>query len=84
MSLGSQQYTVSTTAVAIANTYNDGNVWIVNGGTASIYLGAANVSSSNGLLLAKQDAPLNVTLHNGDVVYAITASGTATVSVLQT
>lgn len=85
MAVGSQQYSVSTTPVLIAEGgYGQGAVWIVNGGNPDIFIGAQNVSSTNGLVLAKQTIPIEVELHIGDHLYAVTSVGTATVSVMQT
>lgn len=49
--------------------------------SATVYLGGPNVSATNG---AAVSAPVAVPLFGGDSVFACTASGTATVSVLMT
>lgn len=86
--IGSQQYTVTTTAAPIASFNGQGNseatVWITNTSATPVYLGGANVTSSNGYPYTKQNEPFGLILHVGDVLYAVTASSTATVGVLQT
>jgi hypothetical protein len=59
------------------------SVLISNGSGAAIYLGGAGVTSSNGSVLAASTA-VTLWLFPGDAVYAITASSTSTVGVLQT
>ncbi len=88
--IGSQQYTVSGTPVAIAvgNATSNGNsptsVWISNSSATAIFLGGPNVSSANGYSFTKQNEPLLINVHSGDTLYAVTAGGAATLSVLQT
>jgi len=89
--VGSQQYTVTTAAVAIASAPAGptagpaGALLAANttGSAVTVYLGGPNVSSSNGFPLA-QNASISTYLFGGDTVYAITASGSATLAVLQT
>ncbi len=91
MAVGSQQYAVTGTASAVAAAPGESlpgaagpavaQVTVTT--SADIYLGGANVSSTNGLKVSSTTAPLPVLLFPGDVLYAVAAT-TATVSVLQT
>jgi hypothetical protein len=92
MTVGSQQYSITSTRSVIAQAPAGtamggpaGAVLVANttGSAVTAYLGGDNVSSSNGYALA-QNATVSITLYPGDVLYAITASSTATLSVLQT
>lgn len=90
MSVGSQQYAVTGTASVIASvppltgSVGGGQVGAVIVTTsANVFLGGANVTSTNGLGITSTSAPLTVPLFPGDVLYAVAAT-TATVSVLQT
>jgi hypothetical protein len=87
----SQQYAIGATAVPIASAPAEANVvpgptaWfsLSNGSGGSIYLGGANVSSSNGYPMALSTA-LTGYLFPGDVLYAVQNSGASTVSILVT
>lgn len=91
---GSQQYSVtSATAVPVAAAPGSGVpqatipgpvgwFYIANGANA-VYLGGANVSTSNGALVAA-NGTFTGFLYPGDVIYAIASSTTSTVTVLQT
>jgi len=89
MAVGSQQYTVGTTAVLLAQVPNSsapgpvGNVLVANGSGTAVLLGGAHVASGTGYSLATSSS-VNIPLYPGDALYAITASSTSTVSVLQT
>jgi hypothetical protein len=50
----------------------------------SFYLGGSDVTSSNGALITSAMLPLAFDLAGGELVYAIAASSTATVTTLQT
>lgn len=91
MAVGSAQYTITSTASVIASapagpfTGPVGAVVILPDATTDVYLGGSNVSSTNGLKAAHGTALVApITLFPGDVLYAVVATGTATVSVLQT
>ena len=79
MSLTNNQYTITTTPSIIVpanNAAEQVNLHCVG----TVYLGDANVSSSNGFLMDNKD---KITLQNdGAALYAVTASGTATLYVL--
>jgi hypothetical protein len=85
----SAQYPVGTAPTLLASAPASGVVgptgwmYLVNGSGGTIYLGAAGVTSTNGAPVAASTSFTGY-LFPGDVVYAVTASGTSTVSVLQT
>ena len=85
---GSAQYAIGTapTLVASAPAVSEvgavGWFYAVAGTAASVLLGASNVTSSNGAALAA-GGTMTGFLFAGDTVYALTASGTSTLSVLQ-
>jgi hypothetical protein len=79
--------TVTTTPQLIAAAFGAAPAWQQAGALSitaiagTIYLGGGGVSGTTG---AGVTAPLRVPLFPGDQVYAVTASGTATITVLQT
>jgi len=78
----SAQVTVSTTATIIVPASNfDQTANLHNLGGGAIYLGGANVTTSNGYKFDNGDK-LTVTVGDHEALYAITASGTQTVAVL--
>jgi hypothetical protein len=89
MAVGSNQYTVGTAAVLLAQAPHTsasgpvGNVLVANGSGTAVLLGGANVASGTGYSLATSSSA-NIPLYSGDALYGITASSTSTVSVLQT
>ena len=87
---GSQQYAVGTAPTLLAScpsTVTPGPLgwfYFTNGTAATVYLGGGTgVTSSNGASLAASTT-LTGYLFAGDNLYAVTASGTSTVGVLQT
>lgn len=92
---GSQQFSVtSATAVPVASAPGSGVpqatipgpvgwFYLANSSSGAIYIGGANVSSSNGALVAASGT-FSGFLFSGDTIYAIASSTTSTVSVLQT
>ena len=83
----SAQVSVGTTAtLLVAANFMDQTAYVHNmahgGGNPSIYLGNANVNTSNGFEL---DAGSYITIGVGDneALYAVCASGTVNVSVLK-
>jgi hypothetical protein len=90
MAVSSSQYSVGTAASLVAQapggvpgggpvaSYN-----FANGTGATVYLGAAGVTSTSGFALGTS-AALSGALHPGGAVYAVTASRTSTSSVLIT
>jgi hypothetical protein len=85
----SAQYTIGTSATLIASAAQvavagPGGWWyLTNGSGGAIYLGGPNVSSTNGAQVAASTT-LSGYLFAGDALYAVTATGTSTVGVLQT
>lgn len=90
MTVGSSQQSVGSGAptllASVPQTAAPGpaaSVFISNGSGAVVYLGGSNVSSTNGAAMAVS-TQITLTLFPGDALYAITASGSSTVSVVQT
>lgn len=81
MPTSSQVSINSTATVLVAATAFDQTVYIHNSGGGAIYLGAANVTTSNGYKLDNGD---KITIGVGDheALYAVTETGTNVVSVL--
>jgi hypothetical protein len=86
---GSQQYAIGTAPSLVASAPAGsvpgptGWFWAVAGTAASVLLGGPGVTSSTGAALAS-GGTMSAFLFGGDQVYALTASGTSTLSVLQT
>jgi hypothetical protein len=79
----SAQVSVGTTATVLAAATDfDQTVWLHNSGGGVVYLGASNVTTSNGYKLDNGDK-LTVTVGDSEALYAVTASGTQTVAVLR-
>jgi len=79
----SSQVNVGTTATVIVpatNSYQ--TAYLHNLGGGAIYLGASNVTTSNGYRLDNGDK-LTVTVGDLEALYAVTASGTHAVAVLR-
>jgi len=86
---GSQQYAIGTAPSLVASA-RAGSVpgpvgwfYAVAGTAASVYLGGSPLTSSNGAALAA-GGTMSGFLFQGDQIYALTASGTSTLAVLQT
>ena len=78
----SAQVVVGTTAVVIVPESNfDQTACLHNLGGGSIYLGAGNVTTSNGYKFDNGDK-ITVPVGDHEALYAIAASGTHTVAVL--
>jgi hypothetical protein len=78
----SAQITVTTTAtLLVAANIMDQTVWLHNLGGGAVYLGNANVTTSNGYKMDNTDK-MQVPVGDHEGLYAITASGTNTVAVL--
>lgn len=78
----SAQVTVGTTATVIVSaTAFDQTAYLHNLGGGAIYLGAANVSTSNGYKLDNGDK-IAIGVGDHEALYAIADNGTHTVSVL--
>jgi hypothetical protein len=78
----SAQITVTTTATIIVPASNfDQTANLHNLGGGAMYLGGANVTTSNGYKFDNGDK-LTVTVGDHEALYGITASGTQTIAVL--
>ena len=80
MSISSANYTVTTTAsIVVANDQAAEEVHF-HSSSGTLYIGGADVTSSNGY---KMDNGDKVVIQNhGNAIYAVTSSGTATLSTL--
>jgi hypothetical protein len=77
------QHSVSTTRVLItAASTGYRTVSVHNIGSSAIYLGNATVTTANGFYLDSGAGPFQFLLGPQDELYAITASGTHTMTVL--
>lgn len=84
MALRYAQVTVTSTATLLAQGGGDGE-YVYLKTSADVFLGDADVLSTTGYKLVSTDAPLQVVLYGDDgPLYAVTASGSATVYVLRT
>lgn len=90
MPVGSAQVSVGTGATLLASVPAStvpgqvGAVLLFADATKEVYLGGANVSTTNGLTLTHGlTAPFVVPLFPGDVLYGCVSSGSGTVGVLQ-
>ena len=86
MSVSSQQVPVGTTVTRIDPTSDgvipQGSCLVRNRGSASVFIGAINVTTTTGYELSTGEA-VTADLRPGDALYAIAASGTQTVHVLE-
>ena len=80
--IGTVQYPLSTTAQKIASISAGRHRALIRNHDAAlvVYVGGANVSTSNGFLLDPKDA---VPIYSKGEIWAVAASGTPTVSVLE-
>ena len=87
MALTGKRVTATTTATRLdtadTDTVAGKSVALKNAGAASVDLGASTVTSGAGYELAA-GAAVSIDLGAGESVYAITASGTAVVHVIET
>ena len=82
MPTSAQVSVADTPTLLVASTGFDQTVWLHNSGGGVVYIGAANVSTTNGYKLDNGDKmQLLVGDHEG--LYGVTASGTNTVGVLK-
>lgn len=78
----SSQVSVGTTATVLAAATDfDQTVWLHNSGGGVVYIGAANVNTSNGYKLDNGDK-MELPVGDHEALYGVTASGTNTVCVL--
>jgi hypothetical protein len=79
----SRTFTVTTTAAeVIAAEPVTRYVWLHVVGTGTVYIGGADVTTTNGLLTEKHAVPLELAIPAGEVLWALTASGTETLRIL--
>jgi len=79
----SRSYSVSTTRVKIVASDNiNRTVYLHAIGAGVVYIGGADVTSTNGMLTEKHAVPFEMFLPASEELYAITASGTQEVRVL--
>lgn len=85
MIVSSAQYSVSTTPVKVVSANEVArNVWINCTTNENFYIGPTNsVSSTTGFFVAKTAADLRIELDANDEIWAVMATGTHTISVLQ-
>ena len=85
MIISTAQYTVSSTPVKIVATNEVArNVWINCTSNDNFYIGNSNtVSSTTGFFIAKTAADFKVELDANDELWAVVATGTHTISVMQ-
>lgn len=78
----SAQVTVSTTAtVLVAQTGFDQTVWLHNSGGGVVYIGASDVTTTNGYKLDNGDK-MELPVGDHEALYGVTATGTNVVCVL--
>ena len=78
----SSQVNVGTTATVLAAATDfDQTVWLHNSGGGVVYIGAANVNTTNGYKLDNGDK-MELPVGDHEALYGVTASGTNTVCVL--
>lgn len=86
MSVNSQQVTVTTTATRLDPTADgtipQGACLIGNRGSASVWLGNSTVTTGTGFEFPS-GATMSADLRNGDALWAVAASGTVSVHVIE-
>ena len=79
----SAQVSVGTTAtVLVAASTFDQTVWLHNSGGGIVYIGGADVTTSNGYKLDSNDK-MELPVGDNEALYGVTSSGTNTVGVLK-
>lgn len=84
MPITSGQTTVGTVAAQIDGADDNPSFLRIhnNDNTKTLYVGGADVTTSNGLAILKEEA-FDIILHPGATIYAVTSSGTHVVSWLR-
>jgi hypothetical protein len=82
MPTSSQVSVTSTATLLVAANIMDQTVWIHNSGGGTLYIGASNVTTSNGYKLDNDDK-MQIPVGDNEGLYGIVASGTNTVFVLK-
>jgi len=85
MIVSTAQYTVDGTPVKIVATNEvPRNVWINCSSNENFYIGPTNaVSTTTGFFVAKTAADLQIELDANDEIWAVMATGTHTITVMQ-
>lgn len=78
----SAQYSVSTTPVKLIDQSGSSRSCHIHSETVAIYIGDRNVTSSTGYKMDTNDK-LTMTVNGGSELWAVTASGTAAVSLME-
>jgi hypothetical protein len=80
----SNQYTITTTPTKIvASNVFAQNVYLHVVGNGTVYLGDSDVTSTTGLETQKHTTPINFFVPRGQELWAVTATGTETLQILQ-
>ena len=80
MTISSANYTVTTTASIVVPVDNAAEEVHFHSSSGTLYIGGADVTSSNGYKMDNGDKM--VVQNHGNAIYAVTSSGTATLSTL--
>ena len=80
MSISSANHTVTTTASIVVPVDNAAEEVHFHSSSGTIYIGGADVTSSNGYKMDNGDK--TIVQNHGNAIYAVTSSGTATLSTL--
>ena len=85
MIVSTAQYTVSSTPVKVVATNEVArNVWINCKSNEDFYIGPTNtVSTTTGFFVSKTTADFQIELDANDEIWAVVATGTHTITVLQ-
>jgi len=85
MIVSSSQHSVSSTPVKVVSANEvPRNVWINCTTNENFYIGPTNtVSTTTGFFVSKSAADLRIELDANDEIWAVVATGTHTISVLQ-
>ena len=80
MTISSAEYTITTTRSIVVPVDNAAEEVHFHSSSGIIYIGGADVTSSNGYKMDNGDKM--VVQNHGNAIYAVTSSGTATLSTL--
>ena len=79
----SAQVVVGTTATLLVDSDNVNRQVLIHAlSNTPVYLGASDVTTSNGYLLEKDDGALQISVPISEKLYAVVGTGTETVTVL--
>ena len=80
MTISSADYTITTTRSIVVPVDNAAEEVHFHSSSGTLYIGGADVTSSNGYKMDNGDKM--VVQNHGNAIYAVTSSGTATLSTL--